>query len=128
MAHIRIVFSLPKQLTQRNRLRRRVHLPPKSTAITSDVAWRKLAALVEGANRATFRYVNAHAPAESPELFAPTPFRVFLVDGGANVGVAAMPLLEAALRERCERGTNTGTTVVAAPARPAARSSARCGG
>ena len=58
----------------------------KSTAITADLAWMKLEALVEGAALASRLYMQAQAPVpmKAPCL-TPTPFRVCILIGDSGV-------------------------------------------
>jgi len=58
----------------------------RSTAITADLAWKKLEALVEGAALASQLYMQAQAPVpmKAPCL-TPTPYRVCVLVGGSNV-------------------------------------------
>ena len=62
----------------------------KSTAITADLAWMKLAALVEGAALASRLYMQAQAPVptKGPTL-TPTPFRVCVLVGGGGAALHA---------------------------------------
>ena len=52
-----------------------------STAITADVAWLKMASLVEGARLATEAYVNLNAPFKSPVILRTTGIRAVLIAG-----------------------------------------------
>jgi 5-methyltetrahydropteroyltriglutamate--homocysteine methyltransferase len=50
----------------------------KSAAITDDIAWMKLEALVEGARRARCEFINLGSPAPTSVAYAPTGFRAVL--------------------------------------------------
>ena len=62
----------------------------RSVAITADLAWRKLGALVEGAELATRMYLEASAPVpmNAPSL-TPTPFRVCVFVGESAAAATA---------------------------------------
>jgi methionine synthase II (cobalamin-independent) len=72
----------------------------RSVAITADLAWRKIEALVEGAALATKLYLEAHAPVPTkmPSLL-PTPYRVAVIAAGARS--AATQQLVACLGTAC---------------------------
>ena len=56
----------------------------KSTAITADLAWMKLDALVAGAALASRLYMQAQAPVPMKAIsLTPTPFRVCVLNGGS---------------------------------------------
>lgn len=56
----------------------------KSTAITADLAWMKLEALVAGAALASRLYMQAQAPVPMKAIsLTPTPFRVCVLDGSS---------------------------------------------
>ena len=68
----------------------------RSVAITADLAWRKIEALVEGAALATKIYLEAQAPVPMKgPMLAPTPYRVALVCAGAPDKVTTHALIEA---------------------------------
>lgn len=72
----------------------------RSVAITADLAWRKMGALVEGAALATKMYLEMHAPVPMPApLLLPTPFRVCVFVGGSASNAAHANAIVAALSE-----------------------------
>ena len=57
----------------------------RSVAITADLAWRKIGALVEGAALASRLYMQAQAPVPmKAPLLTPTPYRICLLIGGTT--------------------------------------------
>ena len=65
----------------------------RSVAITADLAWRKIEALIEGAALATQLYMQAQAPVpmKAPKL-TPTPYRAALILGGSTDSPSACDL------------------------------------